>query len=52
MGQIRKNLDRHVLGGVSERPKEHAWKACVREKRTVGSNPTSSEFLDKNGEIR
>jgi hypothetical protein len=30
------------FGGVSERPKEHAWKVCVRQKRTVGSNPTSS----------
>ena len=30
-------------GGVSEWPKEHAWKACVRHKRTVGSNPTSSD---------
>ncbi len=32
-------------GGVSERPKEHAWKACKRDKRFVGSNPTSSELL-------
>ncbi len=31
-------------GGVSERPKEHAWKACMRDKRIVGSNPTSSDF--------
>gem|GEM_PF-6197822 len=22
---------------------EHAWKACIRDKRIVGSNPTSSE---------
>lgn len=36
--------DHHWLcfGGVSERPKEHAWKACKRDKRFVGSNPTSS----------
>ena len=32
-------------GGVSEWPKEHAWKACIRDKRIVGSNPTSSEFF-------
>lgn len=35
-------------GGVSEWLKEHAWKACVRHKRTVGSNPTSSEFSNYN----
>ena len=34
-----------LYGGVSEWPKEHAWKACVRQKRTVGSNPTSSEIF-------
>ena len=34
------------LGGVSEGPKEHAWKACVRVKPTVGSNPTSSDTWD------
>ena len=27
---------------MSERPKEHAWKACVRQKRTAGSNPALS----------
>ncbi len=31
-------------GGVSEWPMEHAWKACIRDKRIVGSNPTSSVF--------
>ena len=31
-----------VFGGVSEWPMEHAWKACKRDKRFVGSNPTSS----------
>lgn len=35
----------NLLGGVSEWPKEHAWKACIRYKRIVGSNPTSSEFF-------
>ena len=30
-----------VNGEVSERPKEHAWKVCIR-KRIVGSNPTLS----------
>ena len=30
------------LGGVAERLKAHAWKACVRDKRTAGSNPAPS----------
>ena len=30
-------------GEMSERLKEHAWKACVTRKRTVGSNPTLSD---------
>src|SRR5207302_4170578 len=30
-----------VSGEVAERPKAHAWKACIR-KRIVGSNPTLS----------
>ena len=29
------------MGEVAERPKAHAWKACIR-KRIVGSNPTLS----------
>ena len=29
-------------GEVSERSKEHAWKVCVRHKRTEGSNPSLS----------
>ena len=30
---------------MSEWSKEHAWKVCVRQKCTVGSNPTlSAEF--------
>ena len=38
---------------MSEWLKEHAWKACVRQ-RTVGSNPTisASDFEDKKGGIR
>jgi hypothetical protein len=32
---------------VSEWLKEHAWKACVRLKRTVGSNPTSSVMFEE-----
>lgn len=35
------------IGGVSEWPMEHAWKACKRDKRFVGSNPTSSEIIDE-----
>ena len=31
-----------MAGGMAERFKAHAWKACVREQRTVGSNPTPS----------
>ena len=29
-------------GKVSERSKEHAWKACIRQKRIAGSNPAFS----------
>ena len=29
-------------GEVSEWLKAHAWKACLRQKRNVGSNPTLS----------
>ncbi|CAA7626214.1 hypothetical protein MTBUT4_730013 [Magnetospirillum sp. UT-4] len=32
-------------GGVAERSKAHAWKVCIRQKRIVGSNPTSSAIL-------
>ena len=32
-------------GEVSERLKEHAWKVCVRQKRTEGSNPSLSANL-------
>ena len=38
------NLAR-FLGEVSERLKEHAWKVCVRQKRTEGSNPSLSAKL-------
>ena len=31
-----------LLGWVAEWFKAHAWKVCVRQKRTVGSNPTPS----------
>jgi hypothetical protein len=31
-----------LLGRVAEWFKAHAWKVCVRQKRTVGSNPTPS----------
>ena len=34
--------DFRVFGEVSERFKEHAWKVCVRQKRTEGSNPSLS----------
>ena len=27
---------------MSERLKEHAWKACIREQRIEGSNPSLS----------
>ncbi len=33
----------YFSGGVSERLKEHVWKACMRDERIVGSNPTSSD---------
>ena len=40
----RPHREPNVCGAVSEWPKEHAWKACVR-KRTVGSNPTRSAIF-------
>ena len=40
------NPDHHAIismqGEVAERPKAHAWRACDRHKRSVGSNPTLS----------
>ncbi len=32
-------------GEVSERFKEHAWKVCVRQNRTEGSNPSLSAIF-------
>ena len=32
---------------MSERFKEHAWKVCVRQKRTEGSNPSLSAIFTK-----
>ena len=35
-------------GEMAERLKVHAWKACVRDERTAGSNPAlSARILDK-----
>ena len=34
-------------GEVSEWLKEHAWKACVRQKRTEGSNPSLSAISNR-----
>jgi hypothetical protein len=34
-----------IPGEVSERLKEHAWKVCVRQKRTEGSNPSLSAIF-------
>jgi hypothetical protein len=31
-----------ICGEVAEWLKAHAWKACLRQKRNVGSNPTLS----------
>lgn len=31
-----------IKGELSEWFKEHAWKVCVRQKRTEGSNPSLS----------
>ena len=35
-------------GGMAEWLKAHAWKACGRRKRPVGSNPTPSANLEIN----
>ena len=37
-------LDKQILGEVTEWPKVHDWKSCVR-KRTEGSNPSLSAIL-------
>jgi hypothetical protein len=39
-------------GGMAEWFKAHAWKACVRQKRTVGSNPTPSAILPARSGLR
>jgi hypothetical protein len=39
-------MDRLFLGDVSERPKEHAWKACVVQ-ATAGSNPAVTAKHEK-----
>ncbi len=35
---------RSFTGEVAEWSKAHAWKVCVRQKRTKGSNPFLSAF--------
>lgn len=35
-------LQRKIKGVMLEWLKRHAWKACVRQKRTAGSNPACS----------
>ncbi len=34
-----------MFGEVLEWLKRHAWKACVRQKRTEGSNPSLSALI-------
>ena len=41
LGYLNSWLSSKVTGEVSERPKEHAWKVCIR-KRIEGSNPSLS----------
>ena len=36
-----------ILGEMSEWSKEHAWKVCVLQKGTKGSNPFLSAFVGK-----
>ena len=38
------------FGEVSEWPKEHAWKVCIR-KRIEGSNPSLSASINKKATI-
>ena len=38
--------ERKQYGEVSEWPKEHAWKVCIR-KRIEGSNPSLTATLQK-----
>ena len=41
LGYLNSWLSSKVSGEVSEWPKEHAWKVCIR-KRIEGSNPSLS----------
>ena len=36
-----------IIGEMSERLKEHAWKVCVLHKGTEGSNPSLSAMKIK-----
>jgi hypothetical protein len=40
--ELRRSTNLRQHGWVAEWFKAHAWKVCVRQKRTVGSNPTPS----------
>ena len=37
-----------IIGEMSEWFKEHAWKVCVLQKGTAGSNPALSAELNRN----
>ena len=41
-GKEVKSLPKTDQGAMLEWLKRHAWKACVRQKRTAGSNPACS----------
>ena len=41
------DFSKAISGEVSERFKEHAWKVCVRQNRTEGSNPSLSAIFDQ-----
>ena len=42
LGSALLNVPSRPIGGMAEWLKAHAWKACIRQKRIVGSNPTPS----------
>jgi hypothetical protein len=44
-GNIILPLQSKIKGEVSEWSKEHAWKVCVRQKCTEGSNPSLSALV-------
>ena len=46
---LRQGRQAQNFGEVSERFKEHAWKVCVRQKRTEGSNPSLSAITQAGG---